>query len=57
MMDIRRNPAALDRTKMNATIPDSQTRALDRRHQLDEQQRAFRGGSSSLPSMRTRPPG
>jgi len=56
MIDMKRYPGGLERPKTSLTIPDSQARAVDRRHQLAEQQRAFRGGSSSLASYRTRPP-
>ncbi len=41
MHESRHRSPAIDRSHTVRTIPDSQARALDRRHSLDEQQRAF----------------
>jgi hypothetical protein len=40
-----------------STIPAQDERALERRHVLDEQQRAYRGGGASPQWVRPRPPG
>ncbi len=57
MNDTRQRPPAVDRTNPHAAVPDSQARALDRRHSLDQQQRAFQGPSSPTPYLfRRRPP-
>lgn len=37
-------------------IPESQSRALERRQALDEQQRAFRKHSATTPRLPQRPP-
>jgi hypothetical protein len=41
----------------SSAIPAQDERALERRHTLDDQQRAYRGGESSPQRMRPRPPG
>lgn len=56
MIDMRRHPTGFEPPKSHASIPDSQARALDRRHQLDQQQRAFSGNYAALGTLRTRPP-
>ena len=57
MHESRRRPPAPDRSSLDQTIPDSQERALDRRHSLEEQQRAFPRTSIPSPHLfRRRPP-
>jgi hypothetical protein len=56
MSDTRLRPPALDHRKTSLSIPSEQTRALDRRHSLDEQQRTYQGISRSPHFSRTRPP-
>jgi hypothetical protein len=57
MNDTRQSPPTVDRTYPHGAVPDSQARALDRRHSLDQQQRAFQAPSSPMPYLlRRRPP-
>lgn len=44
-------------SSLPAGVPPEQARALDRRHALDEQQRAFRGQDPKPYLARPRPPG
>ncbi|MHC5539370.1 hypothetical protein ACYOEI_14220 [Singulisphaera rosea] len=43
MIDTRLHPPQTDRTNPGRTVPVSQIRALDRRQNLDTQQRTFQG--------------
>src|SRR4051812_19189212 len=56
MHDPRPRPSAGDRSNPSASIPDSQNRALDRRHSLAEQQRAYQGPYPPPYLTRRRPP-
>jgi hypothetical protein len=56
MHDLRYRPPACDRPNPAASVPESQNRALDRRHSLAEQQRTFRGVYPSPHLLRRRPP-
>jgi hypothetical protein len=57
MHDPRQRPSAGDRSTSTVTVPESQNRALDRRHSLAEQQRAYQGPYPSPYVLRRRPPG
>jgi hypothetical protein len=56
MHDPRPRPSAGDRSNPSASIPDSQNRAVDRRHSLAEQQRAYQGPYPPPYLTRRRPP-
>jgi hypothetical protein len=56
MHDPRHRPAANDRSNPAASVPDSQNRAIDRRHSLAEQQRTFQSLYPIPYLFRRRPP-
>ena len=58
MRDTRSRPVAPTRPDTApVSVPDAQSRALDRRHALDEQQRAFQSACPPPHLFRRRPPG
>jgi hypothetical protein len=54
----RQRPSAHVPSTYTSSIPTTQTQALDRRHMLDEQQRAFQGTHAAIRNdiLRRRPP-
>lgn len=52
-----RSPEGQHANPSDPGIPDSQARALDRRHALNEQQRTFRNAVPHPHFRRPRPPG
>jgi hypothetical protein len=56
MHDPRQRLGAGERSNPNTSVPESQNRALDRRHSLAEQQRAFQGPYPPPYLLRRRPP-
>ena len=57
MHDPRRQPLTHTSFQTTVAVPTAQSRALDRRHSLDNQQRSFRGGLPTPHILRPRPPG
>jgi hypothetical protein len=57
MRDRRPRPNPPERPDPAVTVPDDQTRALQRRQSLDDQQRTFQGSYPSPHLFRRRPPG
>jgi len=58
MQPLRQRPSTQAPSTYAVSIPTTQIQALDRRHVLDQQQRAFRGhhGASRDSVTRRRPP-
>lgn len=56
MNDTRPQFSSVHAARPSEGIPESQSRALERRQALDEQQRAFRKRSAATPRLPQRPP-